>query len=158
MDTVIRFNNALKLIQLSTHSSRISTALNTNYVLGVILMGTGSSYGWSTSFTTWRWTVNNETTRCQCDQDTCSFPAGFYSFYDMGAFSIHSDMRPQMYNASHFVPGFVSSCTPLQAILHGTFVCLYDKQCIMKLVDYFPRLTQVSKPISITALKSYLIV
>jgi hypothetical protein len=149
IDTLVRFNNALKLIQLSTHSSRISTALNTNYVLGVTLSGDGRSYNWWTGFTSWHWTVNNQTTKCHCEEDTCSVPAGFYSFVDVGDFYSHINMKPQIYNASDFVPGFVGSCTPLQAVLKATLICLYDKECIKKLVDYFPRLTQVSKAFSI---------
>lgn len=145
IDTLMRFNNALKLIQLSTHSSRILTALNTNYVLGVLLRSNGNSYGWWTSFTSWHWTVNNQTTICRCEEDTCSFPAGFYSFYDVGNFYDHINMQPQIHNASNFVPGFVGSCTPLQAVLKATFICLYDRKCITKLVNYFPRLTQVNK-------------
>ncbi len=114
-------------------------------MLAAFIYGDGGNYAWFTGYTSWFWTDNNKTrTICGCDQNTCSFPAGFYSLADEGNFYSHADMIPQMYNASDFVPGFVGSCTPLEAVLQATFVCLYDIECIKKLVDYFPRLVHVS--------------
>ncbi len=149
IDTLVRLNNALKLIQLSTHSNRIYSALNTNYLLGIYLFGSGNSYFWGNSPTLWYWIVNNQTTRCRCDENTCSFPAGFYSFGDIDDVDIHVYIRPQNYTASDLVPGFVGSCTPLEAVLQATFVCLYDIECIKKLVHYFPQLTQVNIEINL---------
>lgn len=146
INTLVRFNNALKLIQLSTYNSRISTALNTNYVFGVSITGTDSSYpSWLITDTSWYRIINNKTIKCYCGEQTCSFPAGFYSLADIGNFDNHVDLKPYAYNASDFVPGFVGSCTPLEAVLQTTFDCLYEMKCITKLSIYFPHLIQVNK-------------
>jgi len=149
IDTIVRLTNALKLLLLSTHSNRISSALNTNYIIGVFLYGDGSAYGWAFSDTAWSRTVDNKIIKCRCDETTCSFPAGFYSFADIDNFYNHITLRFQEYNDTDLVPGFVGSCTPLQAILQATFVCLYEIVCIKKLVHYFPSLAQVSQEIII---------
>jgi hypothetical protein len=142
-DTLVHFNDALKLIELSTRGSRLASALNTNYVILVNSFMDSTYYVWYNSYTSWYWTANNQTTICRCEQSTCTFPAGFYHFADIDTMEAYGDIRPQLYNISDFVPGFVGSCTPLEALLQATFVCLYDKECIKKLVKYFPQLTQV---------------
>jgi hypothetical protein len=136
-------NNALKLVQLSIRTNRISTELNTNHIIGVNIFINGTIFAWYFAHTSWYWTVNNKTTYCHCDRSTCSFPAGFYSFSDISDFNNHTVMVPQNNNASYMVPGFVGSCTPLEAVLQATFVCLYDVGCITNLSHYFPRLAEV---------------
>jgi len=149
-DLIDHFKNALKLIRLSTCSSHSISALNTNYVLGVFL-------GWSSNYTTFlsyatyvsniEWTVNedNQTIKCYCEQRSCSFPAGFYRFADNGDFYAHTKPDPYKYNITDVVPGFVGSCTPLDAILEANLTCLYNRTCFRKLVRYFPRLNQVKQ-------------
>ncbi|CAF4964823.1 unnamed protein product, partial [Rotaria sp. Silwood1] len=142
-DTRIRFNNALKLIELSTQSNVISSALNTNIVYSASRFATFQTYMYKSSYTGWYWTENNQTTICVCQiNTTCTAPAGFYSFADKNNFELHTKLVPQQHHASDVVPGFVGSCTPYEAVIEAKFICLYDIKCIKKLVNYFPRLTQ----------------
>ncbi|CAF4779101.1 unnamed protein product [Rotaria sp. Silwood1] len=143
-DTRIRFNNALKLIELSTQSNVISSALNTNIVYSASRFATFQTYMYKSSYTGWYWTENNQTTICVCQiNTTCTAPAGFYSFADKNNFELHTKLVPQQHHASDVVPGFVGSCTPYEAVIEAKFICLYDIKCIKKLVNYFPRLTQL---------------
>lgn len=41
------------------------------------------------------------------------------------------------------VKGFVTGCTPLEAILESTLDCLYEIECLQLLLNYFPKLNQV---------------
>ncbi|CAF0911325.1 unnamed protein product [Rotaria sp. Silwood1] len=143
-DTRIRFNNALKLIELSTQSNVISSALNTNIVYSASRFATFQTYMYKSSYTGWYWTENNQTTICVCQiNTTCTAPAGFYSFADKNNFDLHTKLVPQQHHASDVVPGFVGSCTPYEAVIEAKFICLYDIKCIKKLVNYFPRLAQL---------------
>jgi hypothetical protein len=143
--TLVRLNNALKLIELSTHSNAIVSASNTNFIYSVSSVQYPPYFlSWSNP-TAWYWTVKNETTICFCEDSTCSAPAGFYSFADIDNVDIHTEMTPQNYNASYLIPDFVGSCTALAAVLQAKFICLYDIECIKKLIDYFPRLDRVRK-------------
>jgi hypothetical protein len=143
----MHLNNALKLIELSIRSNRVFTEVNTNHIVAVVLRDNGAANGWLFGHTSWYWTVDNETTYCHCDRNTCSFPSGFYSLSETSDFNNHTVMVPQKNNASYMVPGFVGSCTPLDAVLQATFVCLYDINCINELGHYFPGLRQVRKRI-----------
>jgi hypothetical protein len=147
-DTLIHLNNALNLIELSTRSNQIPTELNTNYVYGATVLSNDIVYNWHVSNTVWYWTVDHETISCHCYNSTCSSPSGFYFLADISDFDRHTIMVPQKNNAAYLVPGFVGSCTPLEAVLQATFVCLYDIECIKKLVHYFPPLAQVRKGIN----------
>ena len=41
------------------------------------------------------------------------------------------------------VSGFFAGCTPLEALLPSTLDCLYDVQCLLLLLNYFPTLNKV---------------
>jgi hypothetical protein len=147
-DTLIRFNNALKLIELSTRSNRISTELNTNHVHGVEFLPDGIVLGFHFRTTSWELSVDHNATNCVCHLNTCSYPSGFYFLANIGELDNHAFFKPQKINAAYLVPGFVASCTPLEAVLQATFVCLYDTECIKKLAVYFSPLARVRKGIN----------
>lgn len=153
----MRFNDALKHIGLSTRSSRISTALNTNYIAALYSIGVSKVVSWFFGYTAWLRVVNEEKIVCRCEQTTCSFPAGFYSFADLDNFTVYSQINPDLYDVRDFVPGFVASCTPLEAILQATFVCLYETKCIETLIPHFPRLNELPsiRPLDRSLLSKY---
>jgi hypothetical protein len=144
-DISIRLNNALKLIELSTRSNTIVTELNTNHVYGATVFHNVIIYSFHVRSTVWYWTVAQQTTSCQCSNTTCTFPVGFYFLADISDFDKHTLIKPQNNYVAYLVPAFVASCTPLEAILQATFVCLYDIECINKLALYFSPLAQVRK-------------
>ncbi|CAF4124277.1 unnamed protein product, partial [Rotaria sp. Silwood2] len=148
-DTTVRLNNALKLIKLSTQSNVISSALNTNIVYSASRFVNFQTYKYISSYTGWHWTANNQTTICVCHINTCTLPAGFYSFADKNDFYLHTKLVPQEHDVSDLVPGFVGSCTPYEAVFQAKFICLYDIKCIKTLADYFPRLAQLIPTIKV---------
>ncbi|CAF1682640.1 unnamed protein product, partial [Adineta ricciae] len=44
---------------------------------------------------------------------------------------------------SIIVNGFLTGCTPLEALLQSKLDCLYEVKCLQLLVNYFPKLTEV---------------
>ncbi|CAF4795170.1 unnamed protein product [Rotaria sp. Silwood1] len=148
-DALSRINNALKLIELTTRGNQLISAMNTNYVFALYSYMEGQLPLWLVGNTIWYLPVNNQTIRCDCNQYTCSYPAGFYQLADNENPYPRWFVRPQQYNVTDIVPGFVGSCTPLESLLQTTFICLYNATCIAKLIKYFPQLAQVISTIDI---------
>ncbi|CAF4550094.1 unnamed protein product [Rotaria sp. Silwood2] len=144
-DALSRINDALKLIELTTRGNQLVSALNTNYVFALYSYMEDQLPFFLFSSTVWYTFVNNQTIKCDCSQNTCSYPAGFYQFVDSQNPMPRWFLKPQQYNATDVAPGFVGSCTPLESLRQTTFICLYNATCIAKLINYFPQLAQVSE-------------
>lgn len=142
-DTIARLNNALKLIQVLTQVNDISTALNTNRLYFTNFYGLYTELNFGFTNTVWHWKINGEEQRCGCQLKICSLPVGFYTSTKDNDLDALAYLVANRHDVAYLVPGFFGSCTPYQAIYHANFICLYDKQCIISIANYFPRIFQV---------------
>ena len=141
--------NALQMFIIMTRSNKILTALNTNCV-GVLISGSaGRLPDWYRMSVHWLLSNSTTNTTCDCFKDLCTSPAGFYADLANEDAQASANFRPQRYNFLDPLLGFLGACTPVEAILQATFACLYRQDCILTLINYFPRLTEVRPMIDI---------
>ena len=148
-----QMNKTIDLIGLSTRSNQISTGLNTNYVFGVNFYPEINYHGWLIQFTKWKIIENNQTIKCNCKHSICSAPAVFHSFADIDHRTVYENSSIDLSNLTDHLPGFVLSCTPLEAILQAKLFCLFNSTCLQILLNYFPDVAEVKFFIDFDLLK-----
>ncbi|CAF1271698.1 unnamed protein product [Adineta ricciae] len=146
----IQPNLFLHFLQITTRLNGLVSALNTNAAISVTCLW---GYSLSSSSTYY---VDDATFRYYIRIKPCNiinsrYPAGFYTMTYEESASSHMfwpivmgiktrDDLPQ--DASATVDGFFGACNPFDALLAGTFSCLYNTTCLHSLTDYFPLLSQ----------------
>ncbi|CAF3965240.1 unnamed protein product, partial [Adineta steineri] len=147
-----QIENIVKLLQITTQSNSLTSALNTN-----IQAITGLTYA-QTPFIeplSTRFYDENKTYALNAWAQTCNIVsgtafAGFYSLSPLDSINNHF-LWPLYYpylsnkiipNAT--VDGFFSGCTPLDGLLVSTLDCLYSSTCLKNFADYFPDLNQTN--------------
>ena len=134
---------SLNLLQVTTRSNTLVSALNTN-VMVAVLPSLISSKNIAIPFLLRYSTLLTET----CNVANSAIPSGFYPFLidTMEATdSISVPVNIPNIGTFSIVSGFFEACTPLEAILVSTLDCLYEVTCIELLLEYFPRLSHVCK-------------
>ncbi|UJR18709.1 hypothetical protein I4U23_005616 [Adineta vaga] len=78
-----------------------------------------------------------------CSEDIFVIDA---TFCPLNHESITSMDRTRMKCKSNpiIINGFLTGCTPLEAILRSTLDCLYETKCLQLLFDYFPNLKKIN--------------
>ena len=147
----LQFNSSLQLLQISTRSNSLVSALNTNTNIRLYNNGYGSIF--MEVLPTRYFDVNvpeytSEVFNCYTVNSIA--PAGAYTaLYSVNTFCQHvwpECPLPLYYfapNASAMIDGFFGGCTPLNALLETTFDCLHNINCLKQFRDYFPNVNRV---------------
>ncbi|CAF1071438.1 unnamed protein product [Adineta steineri] len=147
-----QIESIVKLLQITTQSNSLVSALNTNIqaFTGLTLAQTPYIDPFSTHFYD-----ENKTYQLNAWAQTCNIVSGtaFAGFYSLSPLdSINNHFQWPLYypylrnkiipNAT--VDGFFSGCTPLDGLLVSTLDCLYSSTCLKNFADYFPDLNQTN--------------
>jgi hypothetical protein len=139
----------LQLLQATTLSNTLGSALNTNINIGV--SSSQSEIHHLTAGTTY-FSGSDATSDVNSNADPCYVkssvsPAGFYSLpLHESAKEHHFWPKPLLSSEpipSALVDGFFGGCVAFDALLASTLYCLYNVTCLSHFVDYFPDLRQV---------------
>ncbi|CAF1333734.1 unnamed protein product [Adineta ricciae] len=136
------FINTLQLSILNTRTNKFMSALNTNYLNAAVNNGANRLPGWYRNSISWYLYNNTRTTICDCDNDYCQYPAGFYPMINDHDAFLYWYFKPQNYEILDVIEGFMISCTTMESLLGGTLECLYSLKCVAILKRYFPKLNQ----------------
>lgn len=148
----LQFNSSLQLLQVSTRSNSLISALNTNTN---IRLNSRDDYISLEAIATRYFDVNvpqHASEVLNCFTVYSIAPAGIYALpygenpsceevwpgCPFSSFIIYSP------NASAMIDGFFGGCTPLDALLAATFDCLHNIDCLKQFSNHFPNLDQVS--------------
>ena len=149
-------NLPLHFFQVITRANSLASALNTNVLIGISPWNSiPDIVGIATKYIDKYKYFDTKNTR-SCDLINEVTPAGFYS-EPLDKISYNHDVWPM--NPSRFRPtalstvdGFFGGCTALDAVLASTFDCLYNIKCLETFTNYFPNLTQVCMPLTLSIL------
>ncbi|CAF3959134.1 unnamed protein product, partial [Adineta steineri] len=147
-----QIESIVKLLQITTQSNSIVSALNTNAYVVTDLSNAQIPYihPYSTQF-------YNENSSYQLNffGQTCNVVSGiaFSGFYSLSMYDstnnhlqwpLYYPYLPNKIIPNVTVDGFFSACTPLDGLLVSTLDCLYSKTCLKNFADYFPDLNQTN--------------
>ncbi|CAF4149829.1 unnamed protein product, partial [Adineta steineri] len=147
-----QIESIVKLLQITTQSNSIVSALNTNAYVVTDLSNAQIPYihPYSTQF-------YNENSSYQLNffGQTCNVVSGiaFSGFYSLSLYDstnnhlqwpLYYPYLPNKIIPNVTVDGFFSACTPLDGLLVSTLDCLYSKTCLKNFADYFPDLNQTN--------------
>ncbi|CAF4098156.1 unnamed protein product, partial [Adineta steineri] len=147
-----QIESIVKLLQITTQSNSLVSALNTNayVVTGLSDAQTPFINPYSTHF-------YNENSSYQLNYfgQTCNLVSGiaFSGFYSLSLYDstyyhlqwpLYYPYLPNKIMPNVTVDGFFSACTPLDGLLVSTLDCLYSKTCLKNFADYFPDLNQTN--------------
>ncbi|CAF1528502.1 unnamed protein product, partial [Adineta ricciae] len=140
----------VSLLQITTQSNFVVSALNTNAYISVskingqvsrIVPSSTRAFNENSSRT-----ANNIGQTCDLVRSTV--PAGFYSLPQYESAIKHSTwpINPPSFSPSTnaTVDGFFAGCTPLDGLLVSTLECLYSVSCLKNFPSYFPNLNQTN--------------
>lgn len=135
----------LNYIRVYVRGNFLASALNTNLVLGTYFYRNQYAvYQLQTQFTPDTTIFIRTTETMLCGTQNPISPATFSSKSGVqGIFTFSVWSQPSA--NSTVADGFLSACTPLEAVLRSTLDCLYDIQCIQLLMHYFPALNRVRR-------------
>ncbi|CAF1022237.1 unnamed protein product [Adineta steineri] len=147
-----QIESIVKLLQITTQSNSLTSALNTNMhaITGLADAQTPYIDPFSTHFYD-----ENKTTALNSYAQTCNIVsgtafAGFYSLSPLDSINNHFlwplyyPYLPNKIFPNATVDGFFSACTPLDGLLVSTLDCLYSSTCLKNFADYFPDLNQTN--------------
>ncbi|CAF1637182.1 unnamed protein product, partial [Adineta ricciae] len=140
----------VSLLQITTHSNFLVSALNTNAYIAVNKIN-GQVFRIIPS-STHAFNENSSRTANSigqtCDLVKSTVPAGIYSLPQYESAIEHSTwpINPPSFSPSTnaTVDGFFAGCTPLDGLLVSTLDCLYSVSCLKNFSSYFPNLNQTN--------------